>query len=604
MRKILLFLSILSTLCYAQYNNERSNEQSFENSPLYFNTTYINTFGLTNFKAILPGLVDDPFMDIYLNPANLPDLKDNDVLFYVDFTGDREESSIITSYPYPNYYLRDMYYAPTLDPRWLSSSRSEPAPVATLGIITHPLGNEVSELVVGATYQLIYKEDRFYNVPYWIYNYSPYMDSFNSVRAYAESSQDIPVIDRYNGEDHMTTDGHLLTTFISYKLSESLNLGLGVSGVWHNRSGSYLEQQQDEYGDFDHSDWANRQYQERDQDYSHLDISGGIKYFPNDKTSLGLKLGYLSGTADQTYNADNYYISQYDYDNNDDNWSNSYSQSNTEQIWNREGKTKYFGLYFERIFKENTKMTLFYRHSSASIDLTSSSIITDTSFYESHWVSSYDNDVSHYLSNSSTSDSRNSTGTQSKYKNEIGCYLKWKINSIINFSSGLYYSNYKTETGVNEPVSVSRYSYYNNTHTTYQDYSNELDVKELKTLKWDYNSSHWTFQIPAILDIQAMENLGIILGVNRKLETWKLEDETTAYFNYRDQVENGRHTREDNFGERYRQPISNISENTTDVFAGLTVTISDQLKIRLLVDPDWEESPKFKQWHLSFYGLL
>ena len=603
MKRLFLLLIFFFSYTLAQYNSERSNEQSFENSPLYFNTTYINTYGLSNFKEILPGLVDDPFMDIYLNPANLPDLKGNDILFYVDFSGDREESSIISNYPYPNYYLRDMYYAPTLDPRWLSSSRSEPAPIATLGIITHPLGKEISELVVGATYQLIYKEDRFYNVPYWIYNYSPYLDSFNGARS-AENTQDIPVIDRYNGEDHMTTDGHLLTTFLSYKLSGSLNLGLGVSGVWHNRSGSYLEEQQDEYGNFDRNEWSNRQYQERDQDYSHIDISGGIKYNPNDKTGIGLKLGYLSGTADQIYNSDNYYLSEYDYSNNDDNWSLSYSESNTEEVWNREGKTKYLGFYFEKEFKENTRMTIFYRHSNASVDLTSSSVITDTSYYESNWVSSYDYDVSHYLNNSSTSDIRNSSGSQSLTKHEAGCYLKWDIESNIKFSAGLYYSNYRTETEVNEPVSASRYSYYYHTHTTYQDYYNELDLRELKTLKWNYNSEHWTFQIPAILDIKATENLGIILGVNRKLETWKLEDETTAYFDYRDQHENGVKTREENFGERYRQPVSNISENTTDIFAGLTVTISDQLKIRLLVDPDWEESPKFKQWHLSFYGWL
>lgn len=603
MKRLLFVLLAITSVCFSQYNDERTTEQSFENSPLFFNSSFINTYGLTSFQKVLPGLVKDPFMDIYLNPANVPDLKGNDILVYIDFTSDRQKQEIINYYPYPYYYLSDTYYAPTLDPRWLSNSRQEPAPIATLGIITNPLGKNLSEFIVGATYQLLYKEDRFYNVPYWIYNYSPYLDSFNSVRT-DESDQNIPVIDRYSGTDHMTTDGHLLNIFASYQLSDELSLGINFSGVWHNRDGSYLDQSQDEYGDFDDSEWSNKQFQERSQEYSHTDFSAGIKYSPDEKTGIGLKLGYLKGTADQIYSSENEYLYKYSIYNNDANWSESFSESFTNQIWKHDGDVKYLGLYYDKLINENTSVKLFYRYNNSSLDLTSSSSITDTSYYESSWVSTYNYDESHSLNYSSTKDFRNSTGTKDVYSHEVGCYINWILNDNIKFSAGLYYQMNSSETKTNEPVLAHRYSYYDYTHTNYPNNRNSLTLNEDKLLEWNYESKYWTLQIPMILNIQATENLGIILGLARKLETWNSEDVTTAYFIYRDEMENERHIREENFGERYRQPETNISENTTDFFAGLNITISEKLLIRLLVDPDLNDSPKFKQWHLSFYGLL
>jgi len=603
MKKFITLILLLSSLSLAQYNNERSTEQSFENSEMFFSSTYVNTYGINSFKNVFPGLLNDPFMDAYLNPANLPDLGDNDILVYLDFTGDREESEIINRYPYPYYYLSDRSYAPTLDPRWLNSSRREPSPVATLGLITYPLGKEIKNLVVGATYQLIYKEDRFYSVPYWIYNYSPYYDSFSNERALGAESSSIPIIDRYSGEDHMTTEGHSLTTFVSYAANDDLSFGLGFSGVWHSRNGSYLDQSQDEYGEFNRSEWSNKQSQNRDQDYSHIDVSLGAKYVLTPSASIGLKVGFLDGSANQTYSSSSEYNYSNDYEKELGNWYENMSVSGTTQSWERDGSTKYLGIYFDRKMSEETSLKFYYRYANTSLDITNSSFIADTSFYESSWYYEYNNYYSQYVSKSSTLDDRMGKGEKTKNKHEVGLNLKWELNEGIGFVAGFYYKRELTDIMTNEPVISNRYNYYDNDYDGHANTST-YRLNEDKWLEWNFNTKYWTVQIPIVLNIAASDNFEIMLGLNKKLETWWIKDETIAYFNYREENDSGVYNIEEDFGERYRQPLSNISETTTDVFAGVTVKISDKLKIRLLVDPEWDDAPKFSQWHLSFYGLL
>ncbi len=94
------------------------------------------------------------------------------------------------------------------------------------------------------------------------------------------------------------------------------------------------------------------------------------------------------------------------------------------------------------------------------------------------------------------------------------------------------------------------------------------------------------------------------MGLNRILANWSIENNTLAYFNYRDRIEDGIHSREENFGERYKQPTQHFSENDTDFITGLKVSISPEFRINLFVNPEFENAFRFAQWQLSFYGLL
>ena len=297
MKKIVIIIILTPLVIFSQYFGERTTEQSFEQSELYFNSHYMNTFGLLNFKAVSVGLVNDPFLNLYLNPAILPEIKNGDILVYLDFRGDRTETPVLNGYVAPNFYA-DMIYRPYVDPRWFTTTRTEPEPTVSLGLLTYPLKEINDRLFIGGTYQFIHREEKFYTVPYLIYTSRYYYDALN-VRA--EGLKDVPIKDRLSGKDEMVNQGHLFSAFAGYQISMDLSIGISLNGIIHKRDGGYFNSNSDEFGNTDKYDWSNSQGQERDQKYHHFDFSGGIQYKLTSTFGIGVKAGILSGDADQDY---------------------------------------------------------------------------------------------------------------------------------------------------------------------------------------------------------------------------------------------------------------------------------------------------------------
>jgi len=556
-----------------------------------------------NFKEVAPGYVNDPFLNLYLNPANFPNLGGKTTLVYLDFAGDREESPIVGIYPSPYYYADAMSYAPMQDSRWLTNSRQEPGPIASLGILTYPLGEENKSIFIGGTYQLMHKEENFYTLPYWIYNSRYYYDSFGN--GVAAENNNYPVISRYSGEDEMITNAHLFSFFAGYKICNDLSAGVSVNGVVHSRSGSYLNQSQDEYGNIDYSDWSNYSLQERNQDYSHTDFAIGLNYNLTPKAKLGIKVGILSGKSEQDYISANEYYNDYNDPSNTTQLNNYYSNSDTDQTWAQEGTSKYFSIIFDRDIDDEMKMTAYYKFTTGDIDLSNSSTISDTSSYYYKYTNDYYQYHSESNGASSTFDIRTGSGDKTKLNHEVAVNFNWKLKETVSFSAGIFFANKTTVTNSTEPVIVRRFSESKYSHSE-QNYSqdNYYLLQEDKILKWNYESSYWTFQVPVMIRFAFNEYVEGMIGVNRTLSNCEINSNTLAYFNYRDRVENSTHNREENFGERYTQPTRHYSENHTDFIAGLNLSVSSKLKINLLVDPEFEESFRFAQWQLSFYGLL
>ena len=80
--KVLLLLLFIPMTLSAQYYGERVTEKSFEQSNVFFKSNYLNTFGLFRFHNVAPGLIEDPFLDLHVNPANLPNFQDKSTLIY------------------------------------------------------------------------------------------------------------------------------------------------------------------------------------------------------------------------------------------------------------------------------------------------------------------------------------------------------------------------------------------------------------------------------------------------------------------------------------------------------------------------------------------
>lgn len=601
MKKLIFLFLLIPIISSAQYYGERTTEQSFEQSDMYFNSYFLNTFGLKSFKRVGVGLIDNPFLNIYLNPATSIELGDEDYLFYLDFRGDRTEAPIV-DYAYPLYYDMGVSFAPMPDIRWIGTTRTEPEPIFSLGMITNPLKEITSKFYVGGTYQLLYREEKFYNNPYWIYNARYGYDVFGGVKA---GLAEVPTEDRYSGSDQMINTGHLFTAFTGFQFTDKLNAGLFFNGVIHSREGEYVNIIKDEYGSTNFQEWESSNSQARNQNYKHWDLALGVNYQFSERWSAGIKAGYLNGNADQDNSLQSFYYSKRDTPDVSKEWYYNYSKSSTAQNWNHDGNTKYFSFNFKNKIDDNKEFSGYYKYSKANIDYTNSSAISDTSKYSSRWVNDYDNSWYRYQGVSSTSDVRFGSGTRIKGAHEGMLNFRWKLSKSNTVFAGVYISDSKLEIDGKEPVKAYRMSSYshNNSSGTYS-YNQYQDLIEDKELVWKYVSSEWSLQIPILFHFQINETFGFMLGVNRYFYGWKITDQTTAYFKVRKKSENGIVKEEKNFAERYTQPTTRITENFTDMIASFDVNISPQLTAKLMLDPDFEHNFRIAQWWLSFQAKL
>ena len=601
MKRIILLIALLPVISIAQYYGERSTSQSFENSELYFNSHYLNTFGINSYKDVAAGLIDDPFLNIYINPANIPDLGDSEVYLYVDFRGDRTEIEIANMYT-PYYYAMDSYYRPYYDRRWLYTVKSEPEPIVSLGFLTYPLGLENKNIYVGGTYQLLYGESNYYTMPYGIYYSNIYYDSFG---AKMEDRSSIPIVDRYSGSDEMTLQGHLFSGFAGMKINDKLNVGLSFNGVFHTREGSYSNISNDEYNTTNTDEYKNHSSQYRLQDYNHFDVSAGVNYLLNEKNKIGVKLGILNGVADQKYDQSNSHFYRSNTEFTDPNWNYSLSESNNAQNWKNDGSTKYIGFDFSKKLKNDNDLFLFYRYTSSNVNTTSSTIMSDTSYYSSKYT--YNNGYYRNKSISSLHDSRTGTGERISDKHEGMLNIKWTLTEKANLVAGIYFNKIISKVNDNEPVVVVRNSTWESKSTNPDypyDNSDSRYLFEDKTLEWRYKSNNWSIQIPIILNTQFDEHFGMMIGISRVLKGWRVTDATTAYFTKREKIENGVTKLETNFGERYTQPDDNYTEEYFDLITQLNLNITDKFKASLLINPEFENIFRVSQWWLSFRAKI
>jgi hypothetical protein len=603
MKKIIYLLMLSINITFAQYYGERTTEQSFENSSLYFNSYYLNPFGISHFKKVAPGLINNPFLNLSINPANIPDMGEKELLVYLEFRGDRTEPEIINRFYSPYYLMADRAYSSYYyDPRWLTIARSEPEPVFSLGIIAYPLKSIADDFFVGGSYQLIHKEEKFYTMPYWIYSPNYYYDALG-VRA--EGLASVPITDRYSGKDEMMNEGHLFSAFAGYRISDQWSAGVSLNGAIHSRDGGYLNSYKDEYGQTDNYDWENSYSQNRIQDYDHLDLSAGINFQPASHFKIGVKGGHLNGEAKQEYNTGSYYYSMYKVPFQSTNWHHYFSNSVTDQKWSHDGKTNYYSINFTRQLKNNSYFSGYYKFAKSEVDLSSTSNIVDTSYNTSRYVYNWDNNWHLYNGYSSAKDIRSSTGNKNINNHEGMLGVNWKITQVASVYFGLYFNSKKTKISTNEPVNANRFSSYSSTSSdTQYNYNNSHSLNEIKTLVWDYNSDYWSLQIPIIFNFRFSKYWGMHIGLNRILESWEISDVTTAYFVLRERLEDNQLKRETNFGERYTQPVKKKSDNSIRIFTSFDISITEALKVRLMLDPDFEYEFRIAQWWLSFETIL
>ncbi len=597
--KVVLIGLLLPVMLFAQYWGERVTEKSFEHSNLYFQSYYLNPYGIYNFKKVSAGLIDDPFLQIHLNPAYIPLDTSRFSQLYVDFRGDRKEAPvthIVPLTPYRDYGGVDSYTPIYIDPRWYSVTRPEPEPIVSFGYLSHPR----ADFFLAATFQFLYKEEPYYQTPTWIYQARYGMD-YAGEKLVADSN--VPIINRSAGEDNMITRGQLFSVNLAYRILPGLEIGGGVNGVFHKRSGAYARLHQDEYSTQETHDWMNTYSKERNNDYHHWDMNGGLTYHLSHKMTVGIKLGWLTGRADQTYvNRDS---SVYDYQNqngNNEGESHSFRNGHTNQSWNHDGQDQYGTLLLKYRINEKRKVQFYFTANQTTIDIANRSVIRDTSYYNGHWNSS--NYFSQYDSWNSLNDRRHAAGSSDIKAWQMMFSYIWQETARSKLFLGLYFNDYRLHTRTTEPVMFNSASYYHSIWQSkpddLQSYISNYSRHEDKSLVWDLHTTRQSFQIPVMLQYRFAKSWTLMLVVNRYWRYWQIKDQTTAYFKVREKNNNGKYEKETDFGERYTQPTRTISEDGTDILAGLMISVSQNFHINLFTNPDWHADFFMSQWWLSF----
>ncbi len=576
---VLLIAALFPSGANAQYWGERALEKSFEQTDFFFVPTYVMPYGIGNFKGTTAGLLEDPLLEIVVNPSRLGLDSTRDAWFYTDYRGGKdmkeEEGWVVPCY----MNLRDAAYASSSYwcpyPRVFLETRRELEPIFSGGAIVRPLPGLVPNLFIGGTYQYILQDSKYYDVPQNIYRTAAGYD-FNGRSVAASSS--IPIVDKYSGKDDLHQVGHFGSAFVRYSPFAAISIGAKLSRTSFHRDGAYGSSNLWDYSSSSTSLYSNIEM--RAQSYAAWDIAGGATFHVTDRLDLGITAGHLWGTAVQALRtADS---SFHDYASTS---STSYynRSSNGLYQWDHVGKTTYYGVDLIDRISPALSFNVYYRRQKAEIDIGLASGVCDTSF--STYFYTYDATSYQSTSRSYLQDVRSGGGKQTMAMDRFMASLRWQIDDHVSLAVGAQLEWHSMDIKTDEAVAMAnRYSY-----TSSNPSDNRNTQEESKILRWTFASERTSVQIPIIVTIKTSRTLEFMVGVNRDMSSWTIEDRTVALFNYRVIEQNGTIIRKERFGEAYTQPTEKVSDIRTTFLTGIAVFPSDKLNLRLLMVPNFRE---------------
>lgn len=598
----LLVLLMLPRAGHAQYWGERVLEKSFEQTDFFFTPSYLNPLGLGTFGSSAPGLVDDPLLNLQVNPAFLT----ADTLAahygYLDFRNTREVRQEPVYY-YDDYALRStadagadfiardaIYY-----PSYYARARTILEPVFSGAYLYRP-GGRAAGPTIGATYQLLLQDERYYSIPVGLYRaHMGY--SFTGERMAAADA--LPVVDRYDGADRMRQRGHLLNVVAGYPLTARLDLGLRLGRTRFERDGAFGVTNLWAYTPRQDAYWHNRE--EREQTYDHWDLSAGLRYRLAAGWQAGLTAGYLTGTAAQTLASrdTSFYRTGVEHGTN---WSRYVRSGFSDQQWDHDGATFYGGADLTARLDPRRLVTFYYRLAREDVDLAVGSQVVDTSYSRSSYTAT--DYRSEYTSYYALRDLRRGTGRRAGWTHHVAAAFRWQLDAHTRVHLGANLLLHHRQVETEEDVQAWR----NNFWTSEWNGGTNLEqstVDEAKTLHWTFDARTTGLQIPLLVTHRFSRAFELLAGLNRRMMSRDLTDVTLAVFDHRTTTEAGQTVRRKDFGERYTEPEETVSDIQTTVLAGVTVTPATGFDIRLLVVPHFADTYggttlRAFQWWISF----
>lgn len=577
---LLLGLFLIVSRVSAQYWGEQVVEKSFEKNDMFFHPQEINPYGIQGFGNAMIGLLDDPLILIQVNPAylNNDSLKRHNV--YTDFRNEREVTSR-PDYYYPCWGCYDMArsYIPYYS--YYTENRKTHEPIFSGAYLFRPIENNKS-LTLGITYQMVSQDEDYYSVPQDIYRSNIGYDYSG-----AKMTEDaVPIEDVYSGQDDMHQESHILSVLGGFKLSKKLGIGVRLGRMTYARDGGYGNQYV-----YDNSYYYNesqsRNWTNRDQAYDHWDLSAGIQFQMNAKTSMGFTGGYLTGDVEQNMSETNHYLS--DYDQGSDDWSHYYSDGASAQKWIHDGETWYGRFNFDTQMDRKTSFHLYYQYMNEDVSITNQSAIHDTSYSEYYYTSPDYHYHGRYIS--VLNDTRQGAGYRQANRHYVTGAIRFRPDRKTNIYLGVHYENHAMKTKTIEDVSADNYydrwyysSYYNEEQMSYR------STDEKKDLRWNLSVNSSRIQLPVLFTRKLNKTFELLFGVTRTFNQWKITEQTLAIFDYRKTVVDRDSENKTHFGERYTQPEEKKNDVSTTFMFGVTVRPSSPFSLRLMAVPEYAKT--------------
>ncbi|MBN2415614.1 hypothetical protein JXO52_07220 [bacterium] len=573
-----LLILVQAYAVHAQYSFETVLEKTFETSGIFFRPAAVNPYGLGTFGSVAPGLIDDPLLNLQLNPAFSAAGSALAGYTYLNFRNSKDVEHT-DSYIYPCWDR--VYFAPY---PCGSGSSGEPEPIVTAALFLRPLRVGRSPLTLGVTYEAILQDGAYQQVSGDIYRSNPGEDfAGNKTAEIAETD----ITDRYSGRDDMHTEGHFLTLYAGLPVSRRLNLGIKAGIVTYLRDGGLGNTYQWDNGMFEDEVSRYEANTARNQEYRHTDIEAGLQFTPTQETSLGFSAGIIRGDVDQDLMTTNASLYRYGVVDQTVDWSYYSQEGSTGQSWAHTGGYAYGTVSLQHLLSDDKQLVCYYRAGRQDVDIDLVSAIADSS------ESDYQYESSTWTSSSWSAnhlyDTRTGSGSKDGWVHQGAAYLRWQTGPGTEVDFGLNVLHSAMRTATSESVLADRYSEYESEGDSwYHHYINS--VVEDKELRWNFHSTVTTVQIPVILRHRINEKHEFMFGISRRMSRWRLTDETLALFSFREENRNGDLSKKEHFGERYTMPAEIESTVTTSIIAGYTISPSDHLKIRALTMPRFEKT--------------
>jgi hypothetical protein len=589
----LITLIILPLIAKPQYYSDRPLEMSFEQSDFLFKPLTINPLGSESFREASLLTSSQTLAGIQRNPANLQQFDSDSTksnYLYLNLGNSRTIQSY-NQYYYPFVITphRGYFYHP--------NPRQELSPLLNAAYITRlPFLNRA--LTLGASYQLISQGENYYAVPNNIYrNLAGYSLDGTLIAGF----EGYDITDRYSGADEMYHEGHSFNLMAAWAINDRLTVGA--------RAGSFIFERDGSVGS--NNVWTQRpdcdsywkSFEDRVQEYSHLDLSTGLTYTTT-LGKIGVEAGLLTGIVKQSMIRDDDSKSDYRHYSNSD-FSSYLNWYKSDQLWDHEGNRIHLGLLWERQISEGLDFRFMYRYSLLVQDLALKSSI------ESESENEYSYDWSSRLSEGSyfskMHDLRQGIGERSISANMAGGSLSWDLGRNQRLSLGAIYSsrNHLTETSENVDSfaeSESIHTYTTDDGTTTNRYYHK--TVEDKTINWEYETRLRSIQIPIMYEYAFNDRFEMLLGINRVMNFHKSKNSTLILYHYRERIHNDQTNIQQNTGERITEPRERMSIINTNIIGALTFSPSETFNVQLLAAPGFEKDSRYDEYRTGMQLLL